>query len=871
MSGILTELSKWASERPYWEQAALDQIISGVPFSETDYQRLIQLALEDKDLADKTAPRPPLRLSQFTQDDQAPSAGPVRLHSISNLQNVNALAVGQVLPFSRALTVVYGANGSGKSGYARVLGCAGFTRGDREVLHDVNQPHNAEKPRTAEIRIEMGEEVTIINYEVGKDCPELRPFCVFDNTSVAVHLTKPNRISFTPAGLSYLTSLSKLVDDSNEKLKLKVAPALQQHCFSILFRGSTTVAKLIADLGPKTNEKELQKLALGPEEQEQIADLELKIARLKSQDTAAQIAKIKREIEDLRQLTRSLQAAEKAIDDAFIIEINATIEAVKQEQDVAKSFSIDQFATTLFNQTGTPMWRRFIEAAQSLAIAENGDYPSEHDHCLLCHQPLADEARERLHKLWTFLKDSSQARLNVLRGKLDEKRRSLTAAKIDPFDESQVSYRLLLQYDQPLIEIVTAFLAEIHARREATVQALESVAALSLDALPDSGIAGIERIITSLQSQAARLEGDQAGNKAGEIAALESQLLELNHRELLRQNLAEISQWLDKRKWAEKASKAIGTTAHISRKYDELFKRLVTDEYLNVFAGILMDLKCPLKVRLKTRTQKGETYKTIVLEADAPADKAEVKSEKVEKVLSEGEKRAVALADFLTEVALDENSCGIILDDPVTSLDWEWKEVVAKRLVTEAHKRQVIIFTHDLHFLYLTKKHADVNDIELASHLITRAGEDGRPGYVYPDGSPATEGDHRSPELALKYWRRAKDVSSLFDQEPLLESGFSCLRRSYEALIVYDIFGKVVTRFDARISVDRLKEVVADAAILEQVMEKYGGISRFVGHLPTDDSLAHKPSPEILKREIDDYIKIRSKIAAIRKGRQKQS
>jgi energy-coupling factor transporter ATP-binding protein EcfA2 len=869
MSAVLTELSKWVAERPYWEQAALDQIISGVPFSETDHQQLILLALEDKDLADKTTSRPPLKLSQFTQDGQAPSSVPARLHSISNLENVNALAAGQTLPFSRALTVVYGANGSGKSGYARVLGCAGFTRGDREVLHDVNQPLNAEKPRTAEIWIEMGESVTAIHYEVGKDCPELRPFYAFDSTSVAVHLTKPNRISFTPAGLAYLTSLSKLVDDCNEKLKLRVAPALQQHCFGILFKGNTTVARLMADLGPKTNEKELQKLALAPEEQEQITELELRIARLKSQDTAAQIAKIRQEVEDLRQLTKVLQAAGKVVDDCLITEINTTIEAIAQEQEIAKSFSIDQFSTPLFSQTGSSTWRHFIEAAQNLAVAENSQYPSEQDHCLLCHQSLSDEARDRLYKLWAFLKDTSQMRLIALRGELDNKRRSLIDAKIDPFDESQVSYRLLLQYDQSLIEVVTAFLAAVRARREAVMQASEAVAVLSSATLPDSGTAGIERIMSELQTQAAGLEDGQTGNKADEIAALESQLLDLKHRALLWENLAEISQWLDKRKWAEKANKAIGTTTHISRKYDELFKRLVTDEYLNVFAGILKDLKCPLKIRLKTRTQKGEPYKNIVLEADAPADKAEVKAEKVEKVLSEGEKRAVALADFLTEVALDENSCGVILDDPVTSLDWEWKEVVAKRLVTEARNRQVIIFTHDLHFLYLIKKHADGNDMELASHLITRAGEDGRPGYVYPDGSPATEGDHRSPELAMKYWRRAKEASSPIDQESILESGFSCLRRSYEALIVYDIFGKVVTRFEARISVDRLKEVVADGAILEQVMEKYGGISRFVGHLPTDDSLAHKPSLEILKREIDDYTEIRRKIAAIKKERQK--
>jgi len=37
-----------------------------------------------------------------------------------------------------------------------------------------------------------------------------------------------------------------------------------------------------------------------------------------------------------------------------------------------------------------------------------------------------------------------------------------------------------------------------------------------------------------------------------------------------------------------------------------------------------------------------------------------------DQILSEGEKRAVAIADFLTEAALDRHNRGIILDDPVT-------------------------------------------------------------------------------------------------------------------------------------------------------------------------------------------------------------
>ena len=72
----------------------------------------------------------------------------------------------------------------------------------------------------------------------------------------------------------------------------------------------------------------------------------------------------------------------------------------------------------------------------------------------------------------------------------------------------------------------------------------------------------------------------------------------------------------------------------------------------------------------------------------------------VGQVLSEGEHRCVALAAFLAELATNENKSGIVFDDPVSSLDHMHREAVAARLITEAANRQVVVFTHDLAFLF---------------------------------------------------------------------------------------------------------------------------------------------------------------------------
>ena len=63
--------------------------------------------------------------------------------------------------------------------------------------------------------------------------------------------------------------------------------------------------------------------------------------------------------------------------------------------------------------------------------------------------------------------------------------------------------------------------------------------------------------------------------------------------------------------------------------------------------------------------------------------------------------RSVALAAFLAELATTNDKSTIVFDDPISSLDHMHREAVAKRLVDEAQHRQVVVFTHDIAFLFL--------------------------------------------------------------------------------------------------------------------------------------------------------------------------
>ena len=99
-----------------------------------------------------------------------------------------------------------------------------------------------------------------------------------------------------------------------------------------------------------------------------------------------------------------------------------------------------------------------------------------------------------------------------------------------------------------------------------------------------------------------------------------------------------------------------------------------------------------LPVVVRGKTEKGVSYVGPDLSKSVTA--------KTSNILSEGEFRALSLACFFAEITSIEGHNGIILDDPVSSLDHNHVRQVAARILAEAKNRQVIVFTHELSFYY---------------------------------------------------------------------------------------------------------------------------------------------------------------------------
>ena len=858
MAQIIREIGAWATGLPYWEQAALAMILEGKPLDDEAYERLAHYLLQDANLEETDASRPALRFDLAEAPGDEPRPSERHLKKLCNLKNINALVPGQTLTFGPQLTLVYGENGSGKSGYARVLACAGFCRGNREVLPDVTQPVAGNAVRSATLHVsDRGDP---IEYVIDGPCTPLSTFYVFDSASVLQHLAKQHALSFSPAGLSYLTELADVTDDVRRRLRMQIADRSKPHDFGALFQGVSEMSKSIASLGTNADLQALRcQAVVDPADQERLAALDRDIAKLKSQDVAQQVAGLRQAAADLGGLAERLRGIERALSEYVLDAIKAAIKDYQALRIQAAATGVEQFKSQRFTQVGSRIWHEFLQAAKALADAEqtpDHPYPDAHDPCLLCRQPLSPEARDLLVRLWSFLESEAQVRLDSAAAALNRTRDDLISMAFEFVAPESPAHRELKGRDEGLLELVTDFVAACRLLRDAARGMVEAREIGALPPLPSSPVSAIEALVERLNQ--GRLEIERA-NPSLEIAKLAEERLALQHRMTLQRHLPEIETYVRGLIWCGKAEKALGDTKHITRKHNELFQRLIADDYVERFQTVLADFGRPLRVTVQTIPRKGETLKQIVLQTSPSADARKVTPDRV---LSDGEKQAVALADFLTEASLDEECIGILMDDPSGFLDLRWQDCIAARLAAEAQRRQVVVLTNDLVFLHKLSKAGEKQQVDAVTHWIKRGDVDDRPGYVYLDNSPACEHDYKTSKLP-RQWREKAMNCQPAEQQYFLEQGFAALRTCYEAFIIFGLFNGAVRRFEEPIGISNLKGLVWDTSIADTVVEKHRSLSRFIeSHLHSDVGY-EMPTPKTLMLEIEAFDELSKKHKAL--------
>ncbi len=859
MSSTIEEILSWAVELPYWERAGLNLLLTGRVPTAADEEGLLEQLLADHGLAAMPL-REVLAGPPAATSEEAPIARPTLLRA-HGFKRVNALVDDQELRFAPALTVFFGGNGSGKSGYARVLGSLGYSRGDISVLPDVTKPWEESDVIEVSIDYDDGGSKTICHV-VGKPAPELRFMYAFDTTSVEAHLSEPHILSFAPAGLGLLTRLAELTDRVRARLAERIN--LIPHAFAVppAFAVDSVVSRALRSVAVASDVAQLESLALmTPADAERLVQSELEIAQIKANDPREQVALLERRVQRIEMLSKVVQSLSAYVSSRSSQDFRSLFDEISARRQAMESIGAMQFANPGLPQVGTEAWSRFVTAARVLADGVDSRqliYPAAGDVCLLCQQPLSDEARAMLGRLWVFLKGEARSAHTKALGQREIYQRDLeTSAK-----RLAQAREMIALMESPLPtdvgEAVESFLGSVEPTLASWRALLDSGGPIPVLGSAKSPEPGLNELATTLRAEAAKL---QSTDRSAQMRDLQREHLELGHRNALAGVLPSVRKFVEEREWAAKAARVGGSTRHITNQYNSMFSSRVTKRYVELFKAHLTELGCPAVVEIETRGKKGETVKRLSVRSDSSVPE-EMSTPGL--VLSEGERRAIALADFLTEVALDRRSGAIVLDDPVTSLDFDWKGAVAPRLVREAKARQVIVFTHDLHFLWLLSESAEFESVQMSTHWVKR-GDDERPGYVFSDNAPSLEREYKSSQKARKLYSAAQAEKQPAKRERLLKEGCGALRTSYEAFVVFEMLNEVVMRFSERISIGRLADVVVDKSICRKVDEATARLSRYIeGHLHSDATALRPLEPEVLLREIEAFDLLRKQQKELR-------
>ena len=132
---ILQEILAWTQGLPAWQSDAVSRLLAKQALTPQDHEDLYALLKLAHGILDPKNRQPqPLTADQIPAQIEATTH--IELRAIRNLHNVNAIAENQQLAVGPVgMTVIYGDNGSGKSGYSRVLKRACRARDQSEPIH----------------------------------------------------------------------------------------------------------------------------------------------------------------------------------------------------------------------------------------------------------------------------------------------------------------------------------------------------------------------------------------------------------------------------------------------------------------------------------------------------------------------------------------------------------------------------------------------------------------------------------------------------------------------------------------------------------------------------------------------------------------
>jgi hypothetical protein len=207
---VIDETLSWSNSLgELWLRDALRRIVALPELTDSDILELAEMCKKGHGLSATTAVPVPLSAEHVPN---ATEGGPVSVMAVTHVSDVNALVPNGTITFGESgLTVVYGDNGAGKSGYSRILRRACRARGATEpILANALSDKPAGTP-TARITTSVAGVEAEHVWKDGVGSPALLgAVSVFDSAAAQVYVADKTEVRFRPLGLDILDRLASV-------------------------------------------------------------------------------------------------------------------------------------------------------------------------------------------------------------------------------------------------------------------------------------------------------------------------------------------------------------------------------------------------------------------------------------------------------------------------------------------------------------------------------------------------------------------------------------------------------------------------------------------------------------------------------------
>lgn len=864
------ELADWAGNRSPWQQDALRRLALHGELTKDD---LTGLRLQIEQAAGLPAEDVPdlLPLAAEHLSDAAGNDPKTVLASLGPVRHVDRLASDQPpLRFAvNGVTLIYGANASGKSGYCRIAKQLCRSLSPVDLRGNVYDGEAAGRPEVA-VAFRVGDDDQPKEERVwsgDQDPPrELSRISVFDTATARVYVDKQRKIEFLPYELDLMNKLGLACRalENGFRERLAAADAAVNAPLPEGYNEGTTVraalAKLVPDitLADLPSEQDLRELATWSQEKQDELDA-----------AAEQLNRDPQVMMRLR--TEAKQALETVKEDIAAIEeilADPAIAAIRQKQQdtdaknrAAEAAARDLFSDQPISDLGSDTWRQMLVYAREFAATVFPDAPppqiASGGLCVLCQQELDETAAARMAAFDDYIAGRAAEESTAAARVFAEHRDTLAASRVKRRREIEAllaGYAALTEARKENGATIATYVEKAGERLDAVQGALRESRFEALDALdplPDSPAWFINEEIRRLADEIADLE--KAERDPETLAKLRARHAELTDQKRLSEEIEII---VERRNRLEERQRLIACRDQCGSR---AITRRITDRRREILTPTL---KTALNEELK---RLGLTHIPLDLSdrgdgADSVVEVALTARQRVANnsdVLSEGEQRALALACFLAELGEIGTDHGIIVDDPVSSLDHNRMQAVAERLAEEAAKgRQVIVFTHNILFHYMLWSEARRAGIGRHREWMRSAGND-RFGVIEHDKKPGQMKDvsERLHEIEQEFRALTDDGYDHTDQNfrPSVVGLYATMRETWERIIEEILFNNAVQRFRPEVMTQRLEEACYDPATdYPVIFEGMKRCSHYSGHDPAPDLPTDLPDPDRIGRDIEE-------------------